>query len=133
MIILIPFVVSQYDEDKITELMNNEGIVRNKLKINAMISNSRAYLKYFSEPGSFTKFIWERVNFKPIDSNLKPGDTWPVTSKVSDDISNELKKMGFKFVGSTIIYAFLQAVGVYNDHMTYCHCYEEIKRNYINH
>jgi len=121
-----PTIVSKYDNAKVEELMNNPGIVRNRLKIKAMIINSKMYLEHFSTPGSFTNFLWQHVNHKPINSNLLPGSRIPATSSISDEISLKLKKLGFKFVGSTIIYAFLQAVGIYNDHYRDCFCHPEI-------
>ncbi len=120
-----PFIVAHYDQKKVEELLNNPGIVRNKLKINAMIHNSKLYLKHFSEKGSFTNFIWKHVDFKPQDHQLSSLKDIPATNEVSDQISLHLKKLGFKFVGSTVVYAFLQAVGVYNDHLVSCFCHKK--------
>lgn len=115
-----PFIVANYDNNKVEELLNNPGIVRNKLKIMAMIHNSKLYMKHFSEKGSFTHFIWKHVDFKPQDHQLTSLSEILATNEVSDQISLDLKKLGFKFVGSTVVYAFLQAVGVYNDHLMSC-------------
>lgn len=120
-----PYLMVSYDDAKVLELLANPGIVRNKLKINAMISNAKAYVKHFSKEGSFTEFIWKHTKFKPVNQELDNYSKMPTHNEVSDAISNELKKLGFKFVGSTIVYAFLQAVGVYNDHLVTCHCHKK--------
>lgn len=116
-----PYKVSQYDDKKIVELMHNSKIIRNKLKINAMIHNSKMYLVHFKERESFSKFLWRYVGDKTIDHKLKDMKDIPTKTEVSDNISKDLKKLGFKFVGSVTIYAFLQAVGIYNDHLENCH------------
>jgi DNA-3-methyladenine glycosylase I len=123
-----PFVMANYDQTKVEELLANPGIVRNKLKINAMISNAKLYVKHFSKEGSFSNLIWKHTNFKPVDHKLKSYQEMPTKNDVSDVISNELKRLGFKFVGSTVVYAFLQAVGVYNDHLVTCHCHKKYQK-----
>jgi DNA-3-methyladenine glycosylase I len=113
-----------YDEMKITELLQNEGIVRNKLKINSVIINAHAFLKVVEEFGSFNKYIWSFVGGKTIHNHFKDLSEVPATTEISDRLSKDLKKRGFKFVGSTICYAFMQATGMVNDHVESCFCYK---------
>jgi len=120
--------IARYDSKKITELMNDAGIIRNKLKINATIKNAKAYLEIKKEFGSFDKYIWQFTKGKTIDNKLSDLKRMPVTSKESDEMSKDLKKRGFAFVGSTICYAFMQAAGMVNDHLTYCFRYKEVKK-----
>lgn len=115
--------IAKYDQNKCNELMNNTGIVRNKLKINAAIVNAQAYLSVQKEWGSFSKYIWHFVDDKPIINHWKTAQSLPTSSKISDALSKDLKKRGFKFVGTTICYAFMQAVGMVNDHTIGCFCY----------
>ena len=121
-----PNIVADYDEAKVEELIANEGIVRNRLKINSAITNAKLFLEIQKQHGSFDKFIWSYVDYKPIVGNFESIDAMPATTEISDKISKDLKKMGFKFVGSTIIYAFMQATGMVNDHFTDCFVYEEL-------
>ncbi len=121
-----PYRVALYDDTKIQELMANEKIIRNRLKINSAVSNAKVFLKVIEEYGSFDKFIWGFVDYTPITGHWKKHDDMPATTPLSDKISKDLKKLGFKFVGSTIIYAFMQAIGMVNDHITECFAYEEI-------
>ncbi|WP_334096292.1 glutamine-hydrolyzing GMP synthase [Helicobacter typhlonius] len=109
-----------YDESKIESLMHNEGIIRNRAKIESAISNAKAFLAVQREFGSFDKYIWGFVNHKPIINTFESIADLPATTPLSDTISKDLKKRGFKFVGSTIVYAFMQAVGIVNDHLTSC-------------
>ena len=117
-----------YDDAKKSELMTNAGIIRNRLKINAVITNAKLFLEIVEKYGSFDKFIWGYVNHKPIVGHWEKFEDIPLTTPISDKISKDLKKMGFKFVGSSIIYAFMQAVGMVNDHLTKCFAYKEIER-----
>ena len=117
-----------YDENKIEELLHNEGIVRNKLKINAVITNARAFFQVVEDFGSFSKYIWSFVDDKPIQNHFKEMTDVPATTEISDKLSKDLKKRGFKFVGSTICYAFMQAVGMVNDHIVTCDCYQKANR-----
>lgn len=119
-----PVKIANYDEDKFDELMQNEGIIRNRLKIKAAISNARCYLAICKEEGSFSKYIWSFVGGKPIVNKWKSIKEVPATSKESDEMSKALKKRGFKFVGSTICYANMQATGMVNDHTTDCCKYQ---------
>lgn len=125
---LNPDKMALYDEKKIQELLQNEGIVRNKLKVNAAVTNAKAYLKIEEELGSFSDYLWSFVNGKPIVNSLNNMGDAQATSPESDAMSKDLKKRGFKFVGSTICYAFMQAVGMVNDHFTDCFRYEELKK-----
>ncbi len=119
-----PKKVALYDDAKIQELLANEKIIRNRLKINAAVSNAKVFLRVIEEYGSFDKFIWQYVDYEPIIGHWEKLDNIPVSTPLSDKISKDLKKMGFKFVGSTIIYAFMQATGMVNDHVTKCFVYE---------
>jgi len=125
-----PKKVACYDDTKIQELMANKGIIRNRLKINAAVTNAKLFLDIVEKHGSFDKFIWEYVDYKPIIGHPKKVKDLPATTTLSDKISKDLKKMGFKFVGSTIIYAFMQATGMVNDHTIDCFVYEEMIKLY---
>jgi len=124
-----PRKVALYDDAKIALLMANAGIIRNRLKINAAVINAKLFLEIAEKHGSFDKFIWAYVDNKPIVGHWEKFEDMPVTTPISDRISKDLKKMGFKFVGSTIIYSFMQAVGMVNDHLKSCFVYEEMKSN----
>jgi len=121
-----PEKVARYDEAKMWALMENEGIIRNRLKIRAAVNNAQLFLKVQEEHGSFDKFIWSYVDHAPIIGHIKTMEDIPATTEVSDRMSKDLKKMGFKFVGSTILYAFMQATGMVNDHLTDCFVYQEM-------
>ena len=112
--------IANYSEDKIQELMLDAGIIRNQLKIRSAVSNAQAFMKVQEEFGSFSKYIWGFVDGKPIDNNRKSLSEIPATTPLSDVISKDLKKRGFKFVGSTVIYAQMQATGMVNDHVADC-------------
>jgi DNA-3-methyladenine glycosylase I len=118
--------IAKYDEVKFYELLNNAGIIRNKLKIKATISNAISFIKIQEEFDSFSNYIWSFTNGKPIKNSWNSMTEIPATSKLSDLISNDLKKRGFKFVGSTVIYAHLQATGMVNDHITSCYRYHQV-------
>jgi len=121
-----PAKIALYDSAKIESLLANAGIIRNRLKINAAIVNARLFLKIQERYGSFDQFIWGYVDHKPIVGHWEKLEDIPITTPISDQISKDLKKMGFKFVGSTIIYSFMQAVGMVNDHLGSCCVYEEV-------
>jgi len=121
-----PNKIALYDDSKIQELMANEKIIRNRLKMNAAVNNARLYLKVVEEYGSFDQFIWRYVDYTPVTGHWEKLDDVPTSTQLSDKISKDLKKMGFKFVGSTIIYSFMQAIGMVNDHIMNCFVYEEI-------
>ncbi len=123
-----PEKIVTYDDKKITELLSNEGIVRNRLKVNAVVTNARAFHKVVEEFGSFHTYIWSFVGGKPIINHFKTLSEVPTTTEISDKLSKDLKKRGFKFVGSTICYAFMQAIGMVNDHLISCHCYNRTEQ-----
>ena len=112
--------VALYTEDKIQELMQNAGIIRNQLKIRAAVTNANSFIKIQEEFGSFSNYIWAFSDNKTIVNRPSSLKEVPATSDVSDKISKDLKKRGFKFVGSTVVYAHMQATGMVDDHVTYC-------------
>ena len=112
--------IGNYQEQKVDELMNNAGIVRHNLKIRSAIANAKLFMKIQDEYGSFSSYIWGFVNGKPILNRFNNKEEIPAKTSLSDMISKDLKKKGFKFVGSTIIYAFMQAIGLVNDHTKNC-------------
>jgi len=112
--------VALYSEEKIQELMQNTGIIRNKLKIRSAVSNAISFMKIQEEFGSFSKYIWRFVDEKPVINYPKTLKGVPATTPLSDAISKDLKKRGFKFVGSTVVYAHIQATGMVNDHVEDC-------------
>ncbi len=118
--------IARYDEEKIQELLNNAGIIRNKLKVRSSVINAQLFLKIQEEFGSFDKYIWQFVNHKPIVNKWVKMEDVPASTKESDAMSKDLKKRGFKFVGTTICYAFMQAAGMVNDHTTDCFRYKEV-------
>jgi len=115
-----PVKVAAYDEQKVAELLQNEGLVRNRLKIAASITNAQRFLEVQKEFGSFSNYIWGFVGHKPMINHYESLKEIPATTSISDQISKDLKKRGFKFVGSTIIYAHMQATGMVNDHLVSC-------------
>ena len=118
--------IASYDARKIESLLRNEGIVRNRLKIASAIQNAKGYLKIKAEFGSFDSYVWRFADGKPIKNSWKTFAEVPAKTPVSDAMSKDLKKRGFNFVGSTIMYAFMQACGLVNDHLVSCFRYEEI-------
>jgi len=120
--------IAKYDSRKINELLNDAGIIRNKMKINATVQSAKAFLEVKKEFGTFDKYIWSFTKGKTIDNKLTDLKKMLVKSKESDEMSADLKKKGFSFVGSTICYAFMQAAGMVNDHLTYCFRYKEVKK-----
>ncbi len=118
--------IAKYDDKKVEALLQDPGIVRNRLKVNAFIKNAKAFLEIQKEHGSFDTYIWSFVNHKPIINAWKNREDVPAKTEVSDLLSKSLKKKGFSFVGSTICYAFMQAVGMVNDHSTDCFRYKEV-------
>ena len=112
--------IKDYKQDKIDELLKNDGIIRNKLKVNSTVVNAKAFIRVQEEFGSFEKYIWGFVNNKQIVNKWKDIKELPAKTELSDKISKDMKKRGFKFVGSTIIYSFLQAVGIIDDHIVTC-------------
>ena len=121
-----PSIVAKFDQKDVSELLNNKDIVRNRLKIEATITNARRFLEVQKEFGSFDINIWGFVEGKPIVHKLRDLSEIPANTELSDRISKDLKKRGFKFVGSTIVYSHLQAVGIVNDHMVDCPRHKEL-------
>jgi DNA-3-methyladenine glycosylase I len=119
--------IAKYDEKKIKELLNNSGIIRNKLKVNAFIVNAQCFLKVKKEFTTFDNYIWQFVNYKPIINKYKSLKELPAYTKESGIMSKDLKKRGFKFVGPTICYAYMQACGMINDHVTGCFMYGKVQ------
>ena len=115
--------ISKYSDDKYDSLLLDAGIVRNKLKIKSAITNAKLFMEVQKEFGSFSNFIWAYVDHKPIINKFDKREDVPATTPLSDKISKDLKKRGFKFVGSTVIYAYMQAIGMVNDHTTDCFKY----------
>ncbi len=117
-----PNKISKYNEDKIKELLRNSGIIRNKLKINSAINNSKVFLELQKEFGSFSNYIWSFTNHKIIQNNFEHYSQAPTKTKLSEKISKELKKRGMSFVGAMIVYSYMQAIGMVNDHQIDCFC-----------
>jgi DNA-3-methyladenine glycosylase I len=118
--------VARYDAAKVAELLGNAGIVRNRLKIAATVDNAKGFLKVQEEFGSFDAYLWRFVDGKPIQNAVRSMSEVPVKTPISDKLSKDLKKRDFRFVGSTICYAFMQAVGMVNDHVVACFRYGEV-------
>ena len=118
--------IANYNEKKYESLLQDAGIIRNKLKIKATITNAQNFIKIQEEFGSFSKYIWQFTNGKPIKNAFKKREDVPATTSLSDIISKDLKKRGFKFVGSTVMYAHMQATGMVNDHTINCFRYSEV-------
>ncbi|GAL74148.1 DNA-3-methyladenine glycosylase [Nonlabens ulvanivorans] len=118
--------IANYNQNKQDELLMNAGIIRNKLKIKSIITNAQLFMEIQKEFGSFSQYIWNYVDGKPIKNQVLDYKTAPANTALSDQISKDLKKRGFKFVGSTIMYAFMQATGMVNDHEINCHRYDEV-------
>lgn len=118
--------VAKYDQRKINALLQDSGIIRNKLKIESAITNAKAFIDVRKEFGTFNKYIWNFTGNKPIHNEFESMKAIPAKTELSDLISKDLKKRGFKFVGSTIVYAHMQATGMVNDHITSCFRYKEI-------
>ena len=123
-----PAKVARYDKTKVRELLKDPGIIRNKLKINAAIANAQAFLKVQEEFGSFDGYVWRFVEGHPKQNVWKTHKRVPPKTPQSDALSKDLQKRGFRFVGSTICYALMQATGMVNDHLTSCFRYSELSR-----
>jgi len=119
--------VAAFDQQKVEELMMNAGIIRNRAKIEASINNAKCFLKIAEEFGSFDQYIWRFVDGSPIVNKLDNSSQMPAKTELSDKISDDLRKRGFKFVGSTVVYSHMQATGMVNDHYTYCFCHPDVK------
>lgn len=123
-----PRKVARFTPAKIGKLLRDPGIIRNRLKVRSTVTNARAFLEVQKEFGSFDAYVWRFVGGKPIVNRRRPGGPIPATSKESDALSKDLKKRGFKFVGSTVIYAHMQAAGMINDHLVTCYRHRELSR-----
>jgi DNA-3-methyladenine glycosylase I len=122
-----PFKIAKFDESKVDRLLQDSGIIRNKLKIQSTISNAKSFLEVRKEFGSFDKYIWQFVHYRTIQNRWKSLKDLPANTEGSDLMSKDLKERGFRFVGSTICYAFMQAAGMVNDHVVNCFRYKELK------
>ncbi|MFA5620529.1 MAG: DNA-3-methyladenine glycosylase I [Weeksellaceae bacterium] len=120
-------IISGYNEDKIQSLLNDKGIIRNQLKIRATVTNAQAFMRIQDEFGSFSDYIWKFTQGKPLVNHWKNLSDVPAMTELSDEISKDLKKRGFKFVGSTVVYSHLQATGIINDHLTTCFRHKEVQ------
>ena len=118
--------IANYNEEKKSELLQNAGIIRNKLKVNATITNAQLFMDIQKEFGSFSTYLWAFVNNTPIKNKVAHYKSAPANTTISYALSKDLKKRGFKFVGSTVVYAFMQAVGMVNDHEVACFRYHEV-------
>ncbi len=123
-----PEIIASYDDKKVAELLNNPGIIRNKLKVAATVTNAKSYLALKNDGKSFSDFVWQFVGHKPIQNKCLSMADVPAKTSESDAMSQALLKAGFKFVGSTICYAFMQASGMVNDHLVECHRYSKVKK-----
>ena len=123
-----PAKIARYSSAKVATLMADEGIVRNRLKIEGVVASAKAYLAMEKEGLPFSKYLWGFVGGKPIVNHLKPGGPIPAETEISRALSKDLKKRGFKFVGPTIVYAFMQATGMVNDHLVTCYRHPDYKK-----
>jgi DNA-3-methyladenine glycosylase I len=123
-----PKIVARYTEKDVKRLLNDDGIIRNRLKITSTITNAKMLLQIRQEFGSFDAYIWQFTGYKTVQHRIRRLTEIPATSEESDAMSRDLKKRGFKFVGSTICYAFMQAAGMVNDHFVHCFRYREVQR-----
>ena len=121
-----PSKIALYDQRRISDLLNNEGIIRNRLKVAGAVQNARAFLDVKKEFGTFDRYIWQFVGHKPLVNSWKEVKQVPALTKQSDAMSKDLKRRSFTFVGSTICYAFMQAVGMVNDHLVGCFRYKQL-------
>ncbi|CAG5078534.1 DNA-3-methyladenine glycosylase I [Parvicella tangerina] len=119
--------IAKYDDQKFEELINNSGIIRNRLKIKAAITNAQAFMQVQEEFGTFCKYIWSFVDHTPIQNSFQSMKELPAKTPLAEKISKDLKKRGFKFVGPTVIYAHMQATGMVNDHIITCEQYDKLK------
>lgn len=123
-----PEVLARYDENKIAALLQNKDIIRNRLKVRAAVVNARAYLELKARHGSLNEFLWRYVDYKPIQNSWRELSQLPAQTPLSAAISKDLKKQGFKFTGATIIYAYMQSMGMVNDHLVSCHCHQTCRK-----
>ena len=122
--------IANYEADDIEELLKNPGLIRNRRKIESHVNNARSFLDVRDRYGSFDEYIWSFVDHKPVINSFKSFDQVPASTDTSERMAKDLKKNGFSFVGPTICYAYMQAVGMVNDHLTHCFRWKEIKEKY---
>ena len=120
--------IARYDDGKIAALLQDPGIVRNRLKVNGFVKNARAYLALLEQGTTLDQYLWDFVDGKPLQNGWKQMSQVPANTEISDAMSKDLKKRGFTFVGSTICYAFMQAAGLVNDHTVDCFRHQQLKR-----
>jgi DNA-3-methyladenine glycosylase I len=120
--------VARYDDKKMEELVQDKSIIRNRQKIAACVNNAKRFLEIQKEFGSFDQYIWGFVDYQPIVNSFTSIKELPPKTELSDEIAADLKKRGFKFVGSTVVYAHMQATGMVNDHLVYCYRYKEVQK-----
>lgn len=120
--------IARYNQKKIDALMQDSGIIRNKLKIAATVNNAKVYLDLKEKQGSFSDYLWQFVGGEPVQNKWRSLKQVPVSTEISDAMSKELKRLGFKFIGTTICYAFMQSVGMVNDHTTDCYCHKPVSQ-----
>jgi DNA-3-methyladenine glycosylase I len=125
--------IANFNDIKIAALLQDKGIVRNKLKVNAFISNAKSYLRMLEQGGTLDNFLWGFVEGRPIQNSWKTMAEIPTSTPLSDIICKELKRRGFKFVGGTICYAYMQAIGMVNDHTTDCYRFQELRQTHLGH
>jgi len=125
-----PRIVAEYDEKKIEALLGDTGIIRNRMKVESSVNNARRFLEVQEEFGSFDRYLWDFVGGKPVVNCWSEMSQIPASTELSDRVSKDLKKRGFRFIGTTIMYAHLQAVGLVNDHLRSCFRYGEIVKSY---
>lgn len=118
--------IANYDQEKIDSLLEDSGIIRNKLKVHSAVTNAQAFIKIQEEFGSFSSYIWGFIDGTPIKNKFSSLSEVPANTSLSDTVSKDLKKRGFKFVGSTVVYAHMQATGMVNDHLVSCFRYTEV-------
>ncbi len=125
----VPEKIARYDKRKLASLMKDAGIIRNRMKIDGSVASARAYLEIMEKGPGFSRYLWEFVDGEPIVNQRKTIKQIPAESDVSRKLSKDLKARGFKFCGPTIVYAFMQAVGMVNDHLVTCHCYGTLRKS----
>lgn len=118
-------IIADYGEEKMSELLDNKGVIRNKLKLESVVKNARVFLSLREEYGSFASYLWQYVDYRPVQNSFEHVEDIPAQTELSRKLSNDLKKRGMNFVGPTIMYAFMQAAGMVNDHVTSCFRYHE--------
>lgn len=125
-----PLIIQDYSDDKLAQLLLDERVIRNKLKLKSIVSNAKSFLAIQEEYGTFDHFIWSYVSFSPIQSSYSTIEEVPNFTPLAEGISKELKKKGFKFIGTTTVYAFMQSIGMVNDHLITCPVHKNVLNSY---